>query len=392
MEFFTKPFFVSDAKLDIHSLPIERIAQDCVNCGVCVKECAFLQEYGSPQDLAVNWLANKGTDNQQLPFECSLCGLCHGVCPKDLDPSAMFLGMRRELTGKGGGRLRQHKTIRAYEKRGSSSLFSWFHFPEHCHTVLFPGCALSGSRPQTFSRLLHLLQESIPDIGIVLDCCTKPSHDLGDTAHFETMFGELCRILLDHSVKKVLVACPSCYRIFKECGVGLEVQTVYEELAQLNDFSGNVQTEVTVHDPCSVRFASEVQQSARDLLQQQGITIREMKHNRTKAFCCGEGGSAGFVRPEFAKSWTEKRLQEAESDPIVSYCAGCTHFLGASTTTHHLLDLVFFPGAVLDGKQKVSKAPFTYWNRFRLKQDLQKNLQGGISGTRKQLRHQKVYK
>lgn len=321
----------------------------------------------------------------RFSFECSLCGLCHGVCPKDLDSAAMFLAMRRQLVRAGDGRLRQHKTIRTYEKRGSSSLFSWFYFPDNCHTVLFPGCALPGSRPRTLMRLYHHLQESHPNIGIVLDCCTKPSHDLGDTAHFKEMFGELCSILLDHSVRKVLVACPNCYRMFREYGTGLEVETVYDVLAQCNDIVGAIQAEVTVHDPCGVRFVSKAQQSARDLLQQQGIRVREMKHNRSTTFCCGEGGSAGFVRPDFARAWTEKRVEEAGAEPIISYCAGCTHFLGKSTNTQHLLDLLFFPGAVLDGKQKVSKAPFTYWNRFRLKQSLKKKLQGGVSGTRKQL-------
>ena len=81
----------------------------------------LVQEYGSPQDLAQDWLIDRGTKNNKFPFECSLCGLCHGVCPKELDPSAMFLAMRRELVAKGAGTFKQHKSIRAYEKRGSSS-------------------------------------------------------------------------------------------------------------------------------------------------------------------------------------------------------------------------------------------------------------------------------
>ena len=372
-------------KQDSPLAPISLIAKECVNCGICVKECAFLQEYGSPQILAEKWLDNSLRIDRLFSFECSLCGLCHGVCPKELDPSAMFLAMRRELTSEGNGNLKQHNTIRGYEKKGSSSLFSWFHFPENCHTVLFPGCAFPGSRPQTLSHLFQLLQESIPDIGIVFDCCTKPSHDLGDTTHFNEMFGELCTILRDHSVTKVLVACPNCHRIFKEYGASIEVESVYEVLAQLNISSGGIHADFTVHDPCGVRFVPEVQQSARDLVQQQGITVHEMKHNRERSFCCGEGGSAGFMRSDLAKAWTEKRVDEAGSDAIVTYCAGCTHFLGGSITTHHLLDLLFFPEAVMAGKQKVSKAPFTYWNRLRLKKKLQKQLQGGVSGTRKQL-------
>ncbi len=364
---------------------IKHIAEDCVNCGICVQECAFLQEYGSPQKLAFLWLAGK-TKSEKFPFECSLCGLCCGVCPKDLDPSAMFLGMRRELVSRGEGNFREHRTIRAYEKRGSSALFSWFYFPDNCHTVFFPGCALPGSRPHIFSHLFQCLQELLPDIGLVFDCCTKPSHDLGDTRLFQKMFTELCAILSAHSVTKVLTACPNCYRIFQEYGTGLTVKSVYEELAESGRVTGDIQAGVTVHDPCGVRFSEKVQQSARTLLQQQGVTIREMKHNRSTSYCCGEGGSAGFVRAEFADKWTAKRVEEAGTDVIVSYCAGCTHFIGRQATTYHLLDLLFTPEAVLEGNVKESKAPFTYWNRYRLKQRLQKELAAGTCGTRGQLR------
>ncbi len=352
-----------------------------------MKECAFLQEYGSPQTLASRWLkpARHDPQDENYPFECSLCGLCHGVCPKGLDPSAMFLAMRRELVAGKRGRLKAHRTIRAYEKRGSSSLFSYYHFPRKCRTVFFPGCAFPGSRPQTFTRLFKVLQETVPDLGLVLDCCTKPSHDLGDTAHFSAMFQELCDILRAHSIEKILVACPNCYRIFSEYGKTFEVKTVYEVLVETGIVSGRLHKEITIHDPCGVRFAEEVQSSARKLVQQQGLTVREMPHKRSKSFCCGEGGSAGFLRPDFAMQWTAKRVQEADETPIVSYCAGCTHFLGSSTTTYHLLDLILFPEATLANTIRVSKAPVTYWHRYRLKKRMQKILPAGISGNRKKL-------
>jgi len=371
-------------KLSIRQ-PIESIADDCVNCGICVKECAFLREYGSPQKLALHWLEDKEKADRAFPFECSLCGLCHGVCPKELDPSAMFLAMRRELVEEGNGVFKQHKVIRAYEKRGSSNLFSWFHFPKGCNTVLFPGCALPGSRPQTLLHLFRLLQESIPDLGIALDCCTKPSHDLGDNAHFKKMFNGLSHILKKHSIHKVLVACPNCYRIFKEYGRDFEVQTVYEILELPERQSVQVEGEVTVHDPCGLRFAGTIQESVRGLVEQRGLTIREMKHSRSRTFCCGEGGSAGFMRPEFATGWTTKRVAEAAGNDIVCYCAGCSHFLGKCASTPHVLDLCFFTESVMAGKQKVSKAPLTYWNRYRLKQTLRKELHGGVSGTRAEL-------
>lgn len=367
----------------------EQIASGCCDCGICVKECAFLQEYGTPQEMAVNWLAGSGMATRatrQISFECSLCGLCHAVCPKNLDPSAMFLAMRRELVAKGFGDFKEHKTIRSYEKWGSSPLLSWFHFPENCHTVLFPGCALPGSRPLTLTRLFSFLQKSIPDIGLVFDCCTKPSHDLGRSVYFQKMFRELCQILTSHSVKTVLTVCPNCYRIFKEYGSGLEVRSVYVDLARSGNFSENLQKEITVHDPCGVRFSEEVQRSTRKLVQINGLKIREMKHNRTTSYCCGEGGAAGFIRPDFAEKWTRKRVDEAGYNQIISYCAGCTQYLGKQVMTHHLLDLLFFPQVVMQGRMNVSRSPFTYWNRYRLKQSFKKQMSsGGISGTRQQL-------
>ncbi len=371
--------------MKVSPAPVDHIAEDCVSCGICVNECAFLQEYGSPKDLAENWRGGQKQGGRLFPFECSLCGLCHGVCPKKLDPSAMFLTMRRELVAGGQGILRQHKTIRAYEKRGSSSLFSFYYFPRGCTTVLFPGCAFPGTRPGTFLHLYQHLQQSIPNLGIVMDCCTKPSHDLGDNAHFTKMFSQLCRILASNSVTRVLVACPNCHHIFKEYGKGLEVESVYEQILGDSGLPVATEVEVTVHDPCGVRFSLSVQDGARGLLQQQGVRIREMKHKRQKTFCCGEGGAAGFVRPDFAKSWTDKRVKEADSDLIISYCAGCTQFLGEAATCHHLLDFLFFPQQVLEGRHKVSRPPFTYWNRFRLKRKLQEMCSAGRCGTRNQM-------
>lgn len=282
------------------------------------------------------------------------------------------------------GHFPAHNTIKAYEKRGHSSLFSWYHFPKNCNSVFFPGCALPGSRLHTVNRLYHILREKNPHMGIVFDCCSKPSHDLGDVDCFTSMFQQLYTLLVRNGVEKVLVACPNCYRIFSEYGGGLNIVSVYEELLSSSRVLIQISSSVTLHDPCGVRFAALVQQSVRDLLRGQGVHIKEMKHKRQTSFCCGEGGSAGFLRADFAEKWTDKRVAEAGDSPIISYCAGCTHFLGRKTATWHLLDLLLDPKKTVAGKAKVSKAPFTYLNRFRLKRKIKKE-DAAVSGTRKQL-------
>ena len=377
-----------NVQAEIHQA-IAAVAADCVNCGICVKECSFLQEYGSPQKQAESWLEGEKTAvlPQEYPYECSLCGLCHGVCPKKVDPSAMFLAMRRQLTLNGCKQMKQHSVIRKYEQRGSSSLFSWYYFPEKCTTLFFPGCALPGNHPQGLKKLFTLLQEKVDNLGLVFDCCTKPSHDLGDHRHFRSMFEELHSIIAAHGITKVLVACPNCHRIFREYGKGIEVQSVYELLTGTGLFTYHHETEVTVHDPCGVRTVAPVQQSIRSLLKVHGIAVREMKHSGGSSYCCGEGGSAGFVRPELARQWTAKRVAEAKEVPVVSYCAGCVNFLGQRIQTYHVLDLLLLSPHELHRKRWVHPSKLIYWNRYKLKKWFKKQLPPARSGTRKAITH-----
>jgi hypothetical protein len=54
--------------------------------------------------------------------------------------------------------------------------------------------------------------------------------------------------------------------------------------------------------------------------------------------------------------------------------------LGRVTPTDHLVDILFDPERTLAGRARVSKAPFTYLNRLRLKKHLQR--QAGYAQTR----------
>jgi hypothetical protein len=47
----------------------------------------------------------------------------------------------------------------------------------------------------------------------MLDCCSKPSHDLGRQHHFETLFGKMRDRLVAAGVQRVILACPSCYAV-----------------------------------------------------------------------------------------------------------------------------------------------------------------------------------
>ena len=203
------------------------------------------------------------------------------VCPADLPLDEYFLSMRRHYVNGHPQQLKKYGGLRFYESIGTSTLFSHYALPENCMTVFFPGCALAGSRPQRTWELYQHLKTAQPTLGLVLDCCTKPSHDLGDVARFNDKFFALRSFLETHQVKTVITACPNCFQVFKRYAPSMECRSVYQilnegELPAAPEMHGTI----TLHDPCVSRHEAAVHDSVRSLVTHVGLECREMKNSR----------------------------------------------------------------------------------------------------------------
>ena len=344
------------------------IAEGCTECQACVKGCAFLQKFGTPKAIA-SALANGNGPATADPYQCSLCNLCTAVCTEGLAPGAMFLAMRRQAAARQAVDLARYHVILGYEARGHSELFAWQGLPPGTDTVFFPGCTLPGTRPELVRRMFSHLRSRIPDLGIVLDCCHKPSHDLGRQEYFERTFGPLRDRLVAAGVRRVLTACPNCHKIFSQYGGEIEARTVWQQLLEQGlPPAPPVSGAVVIHDPCPLRAESEVQAAARALIAATGLSVEKTRSEGARTLCCGEGGSVGFIDPTPARAWGARRVELAAGRPVVTYCAGCAGFLSrAGARVAHLGDLIFEPRTAMNGGSKVAKAPFTYLNRLRLK-------------------------
>lgn len=351
----------------------------CTDCGDCVRECAFLQKYGTPKTIASVFDAE---DRKSLSrsFECNLCGLCTAVCPEQLDLDNLFLEMRREAVDRGFGQYQEHQPLKNYERLGTSRRFSLYRLPKDCKRIFFPGCSLPGTRPDGLKQVFAALQQADRTTGIVFDCCLKPSHSLGREQYVNAMFEEMNSWLIQQGVEEVLVACPNCQIMFEKFGQGLKVRTAWELLAETGVAVAKASGTVTVHDPCVIRSAAPVHAAVRTLLQQQGLTVEEMPHSGRTTVCCGKGGAVDMLSPELAGSWGALRKQEAAGRRIITYCAGCVQALGGHTPTSHLVDLLFAPAETLAGKKKGTPPPFTYLNRLLLKRSF--NRKEGYVATR----------
>lgn len=352
---------------------LEKVSETCTDCGLCRKECGFLEKYGTPKEIADRY--DPGTrEGQVMPFECSLCRLCDAVCPFEVKLSEMFLEMRREAVDRGAGSFPEHGRSLAYEEKGMSRRFTWYGLPEGCRTVLFPGCALPGTRPGRTRELFDTLRKQDSARGIILDCCGNISHKLGRETFFKAMFNEMTNYLMSQGVREVLVVCPNCHDIFSRYGNGLNVRMVYEALPE-NIVAGALKShDIVIHDPCGVRFHADAHATIRRLVGMTGVTSQEMDHAKERTLCCGSGAGVDVLSPELADRWSEKVRKEAGDRRIVTYCCGCAGRLSNKNQAVHALDILYEPDAAQVGKSKVSKAPFTYLNRLHIKKYFKKTI------------------
>jgi Fe-S oxidoreductase len=361
---------------------LESMKEKCTHCKRCVRDCGFLKKHGTPGAIAAEMLSVDSPDLRSS-FHCSVCGLCVSECPEDLDPSGMFLEMRREAVEWGEGYFPEHNPLVSYEKRGNSRFFNYYSLPENADTIFFPGCALPGTRPDKTLKLYRHLQEHIPSLGIVLDCCNKPSHDLGRDDYFHFMFDEMKEYLTGKGIKNVITACPSCDSVFGSYGGSLEVLSLYDVLEKYPLNGGTMGTgEVLVHDPCSTRFNDKIHNSVRNIIEKKGYTVVEHKKSREQTLCCGEGGGSGFLASELSDPWRESRKESAGGRSTITYCAGCVGYLKKTTPVSHLVDLLFEPDRALAGKPRASISPLTYLNRLLLKRRLKKEKDSSVTRER----------
>lgn len=344
----------------------QAISADCTQCRACQVRCAFLREQGTPRDLADQAL--DGGIGMARAFECSLCGLCQATCPMDLPLPEFFLAMRRAALKNGLASLTPYRSLLSYEAVGASSLFRFVALPPGGDTVLFPGCTFPGAHPRTALALYRHLRAANPALGLVLGCCFKPSHDLGREEFFASRFGTLRATLLARGVRTVVTACPNCFKVFDHYGDGLAVRSVFHDLAA-NPPQNRIPVRGTavMHTPCPLRFEKEIQDNALRLARDSGLDVEKTRQDGFSTSCCGEGGAAGALRPDFAQAWAKSVETGAKGRLVVTACAGCVKFISPRTPAVHLLDLIFFPQEAVSGTLPRPRGLAAYLHRLRLK-------------------------
>ncbi len=134
------------------------------------------------------------------------------------------------------------------------------------------------------------------------------------------MFGELKNYLLQQGINQVLVACPSCERVFSTYAPELTTRMVYELLNELPlpatpAISASVDIPLTPVSPASIT-AARVQ--CAPLLGKKGLQLSDPPQSGKTTLCCGAGGAVSYRYPERSAAWQDKHCQQVQTDHVVS--------------------------------------------------------------------------
>ena len=162
----------------------------------------------------------------------------------------------------------------------------------------------------------------------MLRCCGAPADWAGrkdlltaSQAEFQAEYEKLGK-------PKVILACSSCYQMFKSHYPEVEILSFWEVFDQFGPQqfpARGFSAPVAVHDPCSTRYETHIQDSVRNILQKMGCEIQELPLSREKTECCSYGGLMWLANRPVAEKVVQRRIAESPLD-YVTYCAMCATF------------------------------------------------------------------
>lgn len=244
-----------------------------------------------------------------------------------------------------------------------------------------PGCSLPSYNPEAVIKTTEYLNKTFEKFSAVQKCCGKPTKAVGQYDLFKERFKSLQDDMNEVGIEAMIVACQSCKLTFDEASPTptyslWEVLPIIGLPEELRGKAKDSDMVFTIHDSCSTRHLTELQDGIRWILTELGYKVVESKHSRDKTRCCGFGGMVVPANPEVAKKVMKKRVETLETDDVVVYCAACrSSILQGGAKAWHILDLIWGPvvHAGEDSPKDVLASPVSSWmNRYKSKQGIKR--------------------
>jgi len=361
-----KPIGLERVKQWLYAKGLDERSSGCVLCGSCyghgpanpMEDVAGPKEKCPPYEFykfqrhtpKSRWLMAQrvfhGLDPitpelKEVIYACTNCLICQELCGVRGDgygPWDITVAMREEITEREGpiaAHRRLYDGLKKHDNPWSQPKVergAWARGlalnnlgESKASTLLFAGCSADRDSGRSGAvALAQLMQRAGEDFVILGDeekCCGLYAFDLGFRREYERLKDDNLATLRNVGIKRVVVACGSCQRIWgeytKEAGPDFLVIHGVEYVEQLLQsgrlkFTKPIGKKVTYHDSCHLGRGCGVYSAPRNILRAiPGVQLIEMVRNQRWAWCCGGGGGVPEADPELAEWNAADRMREA---------------------------------------------------------------------------------
>ena len=196
--------------------------------------------------------------------------------------------------------------------------------------IYAPGCALMIYKPEIAEKVHNFLNLEFGNMPQHLTCCRHEPNLANGT--------------------QIINTCAGCDRRYRELYEGINTISLWEILADSNNFPFPDYTgvEMTIHDACPTRSEERVHNAIRKLLARMNVKVIEPKLTRTQAICCGDS-FYGTMPVDQVKEHMKKRSQQMPCDDVVVYCVSCIKaiYIGGKKP-RYIIDLLFEEETVVE--------------------------------------------
>ncbi|MHC4780886.1 MAG: (Fe-S)-binding protein, partial [Planctomycetota bacterium] len=349
-------------------IEVEEHAYACAQCGYCVEGCD--EFYGRGWESHAprgKWYLLRQVAEGKIPMSqeltdrilsCTTCEICNNRCPVELPIEPDWMTLRGNLIeGKGFGTFPPFEMMAA-ALGSQGNIWAGFRkdraewvdeeiekeLTKGSSTFYFAGCTASYVEKDIAKGTARLLGEAgveFDTLGNEENCCGIPMLMAGKWEDWESNLRRNVDNFKKAGAKEIVTSCPACWLVWhtlypqwcERLGISYPFESKHysEVLAeQLREgklvFDKEVNETITWHDSCHMGRAGGIYDPPRELLAAlPGADVREMKHNREEALCCGSVLTL-IKEPEVAADIGKCRLDEAVecgADAVLAACPCC---------------------------------------------------------------------
>ena len=292
---------------------------------------------------------------KEVVYSCTNCLMCQELCGVRNDgygPWEINVAMREEITEREGPLEAHSQIYRGLQQHDNpwcepqATRGAWADGlglktlgDGSAELLLFAGCSANQASSRgaaiALAKLMKAAGEDFSILGDAEKCCGLYAFDLGFRHEYERLQRENIQTISQAGIRRVVVACGSCLRMWREhsrATAGLEVLHGSEYLEQALRaghlrFTTTVKRRVTYHDSCHLGRGCAVYEAPRNLLRAiAGLDLVEMPRNGRWSWCCGGGGGVPEADPELAQWTATDRIREAQAtgaDLVLTSSALC---------------------------------------------------------------------